>query len=130
MRGLDLLTSLCDQEEVCLKEIDNLSMRHINYLSLQVFNDMRVAVTKEIILTVKSVFEEPWTEGHTRTWTKLFDWISMNLIQNYSADGHLTLTIWDSWLHIEALKNEDDSGGFGDALIFQLSLWPKRSSLL
>ena len=46
----------------------------------------------------------------------------MNLIQNYSADGHLTLTIWDSWLHIEALKNEDDSGGFGDALIFQLSV--------
>ena len=58
MRGLDLLTSLCDQEEVCLKEIYNLSMRHINYQPLQVFGDMRVAVIKEIILTVKSVFEE------------------------------------------------------------------------
>jgi hemoglobin-like flavoprotein len=121
-RGFELLVSHCDQKELCLGEIYNLSLRHINYCPLQLYMDMRVAMIKEMIQTIKSVFEESWNDGHTETWTKLLDWLTWNIIDNYASSGMKAISLRDSWVHIRVLKEEDDSGGFGDALIFQLSV--------
>lgn len=121
-RGFELLVSHCDQKELCLGEIYNLSLRHINYCPLQLYMDMRVAMIKEMILTIKGVFEESWNDGHTETWTKLLDWFTWNIIENYASSGMKAISLRDSWVHIRVLQEEDDSGGFGDALIFQLSV--------
>jgi len=122
IRKIESIIGHADEPEACLVEIYNLAMKHTNYVKAEIFRIARKAVIHELVTNIKTTIDEEWGHKDEGTWTKMFDWISLNLVTYLEESGSKVILLNFSWKEISKLTEEDGGGGFGDALYFQLSV--------
>ena len=131
------------EQEFLENELYNMAMRHLAYVSYEQMKEQMELFIQTIINVIKNALDEYWNDEAQSVWYEFFGYIGAHLLKNSKEFGGKVSLLRSSWQQVQSLggasKNKgakgegasDRSGGFGEALFFNLGVMsPEIATLI